>query len=827
MAKNYTYDYFISYRRACGGKLYALMIQHILCKCGKKVFLDLNDMVMGNYHKQINQAISQSETVILILNKDSWRSQEIDTYYSEIIQAKNENKNILPVEFADNILNNVPKCLQKELGEDYSLDVNQKIKYDYQTFEGELCRKLRITYSYDSQNEKLPRFSMPFVIDDLVARDEKVDELCDKILNNHFYNLVGVGGIGKTTLSYLLTKKYSPLFSKIAYVVVNGHIKEDFASQINATLNLDIAPNVPTDEKYKMVISVMDQYQSENNLLILDVNETADKTAIADYAKKLKNNNLPINKIYPNNWNILILSREKFGRFRYEDLSNDEDKAFLKELFLKRANKNEDDFDDYDGLFGLIKYSPLLAEQLGIYFENQPMPSLEEIKNILYGNLREEEILGTNAHNRDERTLICFLKNLIHYHEFNNDEKIVLSHFALWKSDFLSINIISDLLKGTCRNLNHVLVALAKRFILNYKQKDKMSCYKLHGLLADSLREQIEMEEQYYIRYLGNIERIRDYDFRKFLPYADCIGNSLCEYEITTNIIFLHDTAVKFDNIRKPDYAKQLLERIIKISNQRLENEPENIDYLLSLSYAYNNLASLQGEQLNDYEVVLYFNKAIEMVERIIRISATPIYLNWLTSIYNNLAIWQKKQNFPELAKKNYDNAIEILEKIAESSDNPEYLFVLAQTYYNLAMLQNECLNDSQSAEINYTKAINNGEKIRKISTKPDYLRLLAGAYTNLASLQKVKEKYASAIVNCYNAIKLADIIKDINPEYLIGWMISNYLLAQLVSDPDEVRKIVNELKPIAEKLLEEYPNYGYLKKVYGAIKKMESMLNQ
>ena len=94
--KNYTYDYFISYRRACGGRLYALMIKRILCKCGKKVFLDLNDMVMGNYHKQINQAISQSETFILILNKDSWRSQEIDTYYNEKSKQKKKIKTFCP-----------------------------------------------------------------------------------------------------------------------------------------------------------------------------------------------------------------------------------------------------------------------------------------------------------------------------------------------------------------------------------------------------------------------------------------------------------------------------------------------------------------------------------------------------------------------------------------------------------------------------------------------------------------------------------------------------------------------------------------------------------
>ncbi len=828
----YTYDYFISYRRACGGKLYALMIYNILHECGKKVFLDLNDMVMGNYHHQLETEISKSETVILILNKDSWRSKEIDTYYKEIIHAVKGNKNILPVEFADNILCNVPECLKKELGEDYSLEVNQKIRFNHQTFEHDLCHALGIAYLYDSQNEKLPRFSMPFVMDDLVARDEKVDNLCDKILNNHVFNLIGIGGIGKTTLSYLLTKRFGPLFNNIAYVVVNGNIKEDFASQINATLNLDIAPNVPIEEQYKTIISYMDQYQTGNNLLILDVNETADKKEIEDYAKKLKNNTLPINKIYPNNWKILILSREKFGRFHYEDLSDDEDKEFLKELFLKRANKNEDDFKDYDGLFELIKYSPLLAEQLGIYFECQPIPSLEEIKGILYGNLREEDILGTNAHNREERTLICFLQNLIHYHEFNDDEKAVLRHFVLWKSEYLSINIIGDLLKDTCRNLNEALGSLANRSILNYDQKEINAYYKLHGLLADSLREQFDITKQDYELYFDNILRICDYKFREFLPYADCIGNSLCEYEITTNVAFLNHKAIKFKDTWKTDYAKKLYDKCIKITNQRLEAEPENIDYLEHLSAAYGNLANLQKDQLNDYELAeKNYNKAIEIHERIIKISATPKYLNLLATDYNNLAVLQEKHlNDPKFAEKNYEKAIEILKKLTKTSDNIKYLNGLARAYYNLALLQYESLNDYNAAETNYDKAIEIGEEIRKISNEPEYLDLMATAYGSLANLQKGNDNNDAAKVNYDNAIEILENIKDTNLEYLVDWMLAKDLLADLyiaTGNPAEAREIVNEIKPIAEKLLEEYTNYGKLKQVYGWIKDTESDLNQ
>ncbi|MBR4272608.1 MAG: toll/interleukin-1 receptor domain-containing protein [Bacteroidales bacterium] len=832
-----TYDYFISYRRACGGALEARHVKSILRKYGKKVFLDVDDIKKGEYKPQIYNAIENSKDFILILNEESWREKEnIDVYYEEIIRITQQSGDIIPIEFAKDVLKNIPDFLKGQLNKvikDY-----EKVVYsheEYFLFERKLCKKLNIEFPPDDKTENLPQFTMPFDIeeDDLIKRDEKVKALSDEVISHRVFNLVGIGGSGKTTLTYLLTDKYKNFFNNIAYVVVNGNIKEDFVAQINTTLEFDFAPNVPIDAKYKTIISFMDKYKIGNNLLILDVNETADKTAIEDYAKKLKNNTLPTNKIYPNGWNILILSREKFGDFNNKNLSNAVDKEFLKSLFLKKAGISEGDFDDYDGLFELIKYSPLLAEQLGIYFECQPIPSLEEIRGILYGDLREEAIQGTNAHNRDERTLICFLKNLIDYQEFTDDEKTVLRHFVLWKSEYISLDIISDLLKGTCRNLNKALGTLAKRSILNFDKKDNVAYYKLHGLLADSIREQIGDTKQDYSQYIDNIcYRIRTYKFRDFLPFADYIGNSLCEYEITMWVDFLNDTANKFKDTWKTDYAKRLYEKCIDISETKLKTEPKDVDCLEDLSAAYNNLALLQEDQLNDYKSAENnFNKAIEIEKRILQISDTLKHQNSLASDYNNLANLQDDYlNDPKSAEINYKEAIKIREKITQQSDAPKYLNDLAATYYNLALLQKNSLNDLDSAEENYNNAIEIGERIRKTDNpKAEYLNLLSGAYLNLAVMQKNREDYEAAKVNVEEAIKIKDSIKYENIEYLVNWLLSKRNYADILiatGNPDDARVIINDIKQIAEDSLEDFPNYGKLKQVYGRIKDTESELD-
>ena len=59
--------------------------------------------------------------------------------------------------------------------------------------------------------------------------------------------------------------------------------------------------------------------------------------------------------------------------------------------------------------------------------------------------------------------------------------------------------------------------------------------------------------------------------------------------------------------------------------------------------------------------------------------------------------------------------------------------------------------------------------------------------------------------------------------------MLSKDLLAKILiatGNPDAARVIINEIKPIAEELLEEFPDYGKLKQVYGWIKDTESILN-
>ena len=627
-----------------------------------------------------------------------------------------------------------------------------------------------------------------------------------------------------------MIQKHEEDFNEIAYVVVNNNIKNDFVEQINKTLNLEFERN--EDAFPEIIANLQNNFKSEQpNLLVLDINETSDKTKNDEII-----NTIIKTKDILNGWKILILSREKVdtrNRIDTHNLNDNEDVEFLKELFLQKAGERYNDFGDFSELFKIVFYNPLLTEQLALYLHNDPEPAtIEDIKKILYGaSFKEEDMQGLSADRHDE-TIVSFLTNLIKYNDLPDNEKNLLRHFVLWQAEYIGYDVIKDLLKGVFESdedLKNALKSLSKRSILA-TNNDKTLSYKLHGLLAESIREQIDIDNEDYDEYLDNIYRIRTYNFRDFLPYADCVGNSLCEYEITTYVAFINTMAIKLDDTWKTDYAKKLYDKCIKNSIQRLETEPD-IECLEDLSNTYGNLAIFQQNRVKDYESAEeYYNKTIEIHKKIIEITAKPQYLHSLAKDYNNLAVLQITHlNAPESAESNYKEAIKILKKITETSDNPEYLNELSRTYHNFARFQNEELNDTKSAETIFNEAIKIGEKIRIISNNPEYLNQLSTTYNNLANLLSSQDRDESAIENYKKAIEIKNKIKDTNPEYLVSWINSKKNLAACYFATDkltEAQAIIDEIKPQADKLLEEYPDYDSLKRIYDLIKVTESLLN-
>ena len=601
-------------------------------------------------------------------------------------------------------------------------------------------------------------FSVP---DGLMQREDEEENLFNLISKNRIVNLVGVGGSGKSSLAYLCLNRHKDDFNEISFVVVNNNIKDDIVDQLNKTLKLEFEEDAYTE----IITFLQENYQSDKpNLLALDINETADKDKTTEYINEILQDTA-----YLAGWKILILSRENVdtrNRIKTHNLNDKEDFDFLKKLFLEKAGARYSEFSDFAGLFNVIYYNPLLAEQLGWYLNSYPKTAtLDDIKKILYGSLGEQEMQGMSAAQRHDENVNTFLKNLIVYDNLEENEQKLLRHFVLWQSEYIEYDVIADLLKGVFESedeLINTLTSLSKRSILTTNNEDTLS-YKLHGLLANSLREQIKIENEDYDEYLWNIYRIIAYGYYKFVPFVDCIGNSLCEYDITNNNATLHNVALKYYNSWKANYSEKLYNKAIKICLKKLTSDKDNATYQNDLASAYNCLAILQKNHLRDYDS----------------------------------------------AKANYEKAIAIRKQLPK--DNPQYQNDLANTYNNLANLQKDNLGEYELSKSNYEKAITIRVQLPK--DNPEYQNDLANAYNNLAILLNKQKKYESAELNINSAIAIHQRLSDLNPKFLIDFLNSKYLLASIYVSRRKTNtllkahEILDEIKPLAEKCLSDNPN--------------------
>lgn len=703
-------------------------------------------------------------------------------------------------------------------------------------------------------DNSIPSFPDVSIPKDLLRRDAEAENLYNRIIKNRFFNLVGVGGSGKTSLTYLMMQKHLSDFNEIAYVVANNNIEDEFVEQINATL--DLPYETGEDYMYKKIIAFLEENYKSNkpNLLVLDINETT---------KEFENKKF-IDELYQtiNNWNVLILSREHFTTFNFKNLNDNQDGEFIKELFVLKAGDKYKDFEDFDGLCKFIDYTPILAEQLGLYLNGLPKKSLAEIKKVFYGEyFREEDISeGVSAIDRHNK-IVSFLRKLIDYNTFKPNAQKLLCHFILWQAEYIDYNVIKNLLKGVFTSdddYENAIVALYKRAILTQKDlPDGKALYKLHGLLAESLRGQIVISKQDYSVYLDNIEEIIEYNYYDFIPYADCIGNSLCEYDIVPedNYPLLNCVGVKFHDTWKTDYAKRLYEKYIAIVLKKVESNPKNFDYQYDLAGGYLNLANLQQSNLNDYNSAeTNYKKTIEISEKLPKNDFEYQYL--LALAYNNLANLPKQKRYLNdynSAEINCKKAIEIGKELPK--DNSDYQNFLAMVYYNLALLQTDHLTEYKSAEANYKKSIEIKEQLPK--DNPEYQYWLANVYLSLANLQsdhlndyksaeinykndiKIKKNlpknpvYQDSLANSYNklalfyknnlndnksaeayfkkAIDTEEPLVEVNRKlFLISWVRYKYRLANLYFDTDKVepaKSILEEIKPLTEECLTKNPN--------------------
>ena len=791
------YEWFISYRRKSGGENQARQVSEILSKyVGEdKVFYDRFSMREGNWRDQINDALNSAEHFVLLVNEASAaedQSNNIGGYRYEIETALKLNKKITLIEYDKKSYDEVIKKYP-QLPDDQKVTFNGEYNF---AFEERLCKHFGFEYQKPSSAPTvIHNISYP---ENLIQRRDMLDKLHNEFKSHKCVVVSGIGGSGKTSLAYLYAKEQN--FNNIAWVIVNGKIEDVFVDRIAGLLLTEkddyerFSRINDTKTKLDFIKSELSKIQG-NNLLVFDINTNTD-----EIKKEIETK---INNYMPSGcWKTLVLTRtvaenpSRFVTIKMDRMAEGD----AQKLFEENWTRTKIVFSQ-DQLAQIVKelyYHPLLIEQTAIVFSKGHEKSAEEIitkikDNSKVNNPRTKKILsGLAIEDKEQQDIYTYLINLCNIENLSLDEVKFLAVYVTWPDEPIDYEVISTLLPGTDEQLD----SLVEKGIIS-RNDDQFS---IHSLMADVIREQINIKEFDYTDYLVNIDKILRDDYKSVTlhKYSKCIASSFINYGICGRIVLfcyflnqllnnndvilyqlsmpeLYHLANIFEKDAEPYYVAHLYNTIARVEKFKnnlddakmhfekalevIESAGKNDETLDSKGSYLQNLAGLEVNLDDTDSAKRHYEESLEIKRKL---PETPEYLDSLATTLGTFADLEGKLDENDSAKKHYEEAIEIRRKLPET---PDYLDSLAKAINNLATLE-ENLGETDYAKTHYEEAVEGKRKLLELAETPMYLDSLASSLSNLAKLEYGLGETDSAKKHCEEAVELYRQLPE-TPVYL------------------------------------------------------------
>lgn len=448
------------------------------------------------------------------------------------------------------------------------------------------------------------------------GRDNFIKKLRDCFLDGgNSLNVVATGGMGKTSVAHRYIEVYGGEYSEIQFVTSNDDICQDFNQELRRCIKRLVPDNDIIFQKNEndapFITSQIDLIlgKAPNDcLLIIDVN--IDKDGLE--ALKLSN--------AETKWHVLYLSRKRINGTLSEgfELPNFEnDLIAARELFCSVYKpdwfdeEKEEDVSKLNNLFELVFYHPLLIEQLAVYGKDGDS-TYEELCEVVSKSRIENEMTknpdyckySTCFLDKDNTIDVClYLKQLITFKQFDKREdiKYVLQHLIYWQYDYISLDTINQLLKKEGKsNFKRELNYLTDRVILSsvefkqggkdvrwwqYVKKEGLT-YRIHGLLADNLKNEIREQslDFDYSNYIANVKSLLSSGEEIDYITRPCIRNtplsifgigSTKDYSVYEDLDFLRSLARWRDDAEVFElwYKAYLLKGLYNNSGEEIYNK--------------------------------------------------------------------------------------------------------------------------------------------------------------------------------------------------------------------------------------------------------------
>ncbi len=403
-----------------------------------------------------------------------------------------------------------------------------------------------------------------------IPRDSDVKNVADLLDKKKVVNITGIGGCGKSTVSILYlvgtqdeeskyTNGFQDRYSCVTDIIINNEnvykdFCETFVDERHVVEYVKQRMDDTQPDYYQTFLSILRYLndcptEDKPMLLVMDVNETANYAQVKEVIKKF----VDICK----NWKLLVVSREVLcdDKQDFIDISKVDtiEFSFIKRLFLYYVDKKGflskcEAIDDNDlmTIFSKLGNLPVLIRALADFWNEECTVSYI-LDYLGDGNLSPEiKALQTCSVNKEGvkeeiynkignfLSLLCIFKNLP-----TDLHKNIVRCMMLWDADYYPKRFIQKAVLGDDSMnsvFNNTLSDLENRCLLDSDRSKKtniVSGYKMHGLIAQTCRDQVFASHKTIIdSNTGKKKVVDNPDYEVNAPcrnFSDYIRN-ICSY---------------------------------------------------------------------------------------------------------------------------------------------------------------------------------------------------------------------------------------------------------------------------------------------------------
>jgi hypothetical protein len=484
--------------------------------------------------------------------------------------------------------------------------------------QGQEINILKNTFT-DFNNKKFPK-ELTLIPDlnstEFLDWNEFIISINNNLNEKKIVSVYAEGGMGKTSFAKKYLKAYDE-YNHIIWVNVENSISYSFSFDEILLNNLKIvfSENDDNQHKFKLIVNEINKIEG-NNLLIIDIQNADDEIESLKLLASLTN------------WQKLILTRshlKKITSFKLPKISFNS----AKKLYLSSCTKEEIDDCMFNDFFDFIDYNVLVIVLTANTIENSVDLSLSSFMDSLKEQKLDNAELNIDIDIYDENNSIRIFEFLIKKFSSNNlnkDEKAYLDYLALLPStniyieDIILINGVSNFNENKI-TIGNIINSLEKKGLVEYSTDRKR--INIHKIIREVTLYNARNEFNpflnciFYIIWLTARLNEAKNDLSnsyKFLRYAESILVSIKEeYRRSVNqplLILENELLYLYQHYFNTD-----------IENSRWLNLAERAEINLktndvNLAVIYNNLAVSEDYNDNSKSAIIYFKKALTILEK-------------------------------------------------------------------------------------------------------------------------------------------------------------------------------------------------------------------